>query len=134
MERPEFTDKTLFHVGISGGKDSAAALLWILHESGIPNIRERLNASMSDTVNQHEWTYTHVQWLSDNVFPIQVIKPERDFFELAYHKRRFPSTKVRFCTQFLKIYPSQDHIRSLEKQGYDVIAVSGVRADESEER
>ena len=26
---------TIYHIGVSGGKDSAAALIWIVRESGI---------------------------------------------------------------------------------------------------
>lgn len=37
---PAITDETFFHVGVSGGKDSAAALLWMVHRSGFA--RERI--------------------------------------------------------------------------------------------
>lgn len=133
-ERPTWwnEDRTIYSVGISGGKDSTAVLLWMLHESGIP--KEKINATFCDTGNEHDWTYAHVKLLSETLHPIQVLKPERGFFELADHKKRFPSTKTRFCTQFLKIYPSQDHVQRLRAEGYNVISVSGVRADESEER
>lgn len=125
-------DNVVFHVGVSGGKDSSAALIWMVRESGIPN--ELISATFADTGNEHEWTYKHIETLSREVFPIQTIKPERDFFELAAHKKRFPGAKTRFCTQFLKIYPSQEVIGELQKSGSEVIAVSGVRADESEDR
>lgn len=36
-------DSTVYHVGISGGKDSTAALLWLVHESGVP--KHRINAT-----------------------------------------------------------------------------------------
>ncbi len=124
--KPELPENTIYHIGVSGGKDSAAALLWMVYESGIP--RAQLNATFCDTGNEHEWTYAHVKMLSERVFPIQTLKPERDFFELARHKKRFPGAKTRFCTQFLKIHPSQDHILSLKKMGFHVVAVSGVRA------
>lgn len=124
--------KTIYHVGVSGGKDSSAALIWMVRESGISH--DQICATFCDTGNEHEWTYEHVKLLSETVFPIQTLKPERDFFELAAHKKRFPGPKSRFCTQFLKIYPSQDHIANLKSEGFDPIAVSGVRADESKER
>lgn len=32
MEAPEIKPNTVFHVGISGGKDSTAVLLWMIHD------------------------------------------------------------------------------------------------------
>jgi 3'-phosphoadenosine 5'-phosphosulfate sulfotransferase (PAPS reductase)/FAD synthetase len=125
-------ENTLYHVGVSGGKDSAAALLWMIHESGIP--KEKITATFCDIGNDHEWTLQHVKLLSETVHPIYTIYPDLDFFELAEHKRRFPSTKARFCTEFLKILPTKEHVTKLRYQGFDVVAVSGVRADESEDR
>lgn len=142
--KPPFTDKTIFHVGVSGGKDSSAALIWMLNKSGIP--KEQITASFCDIGNDHPWTIQHVEYLNKNIHPILTVYPDwsdctngrrtgpMGFFDLALFKHRFPSTKSRFCTEFLKIYPTQRHIRSLQLLGYDVIAVSGVRADESDDR
>lgn len=132
MEAPEIKPNTILHVGISGGKDSTAVLLWMLYESGID--RSKLDVTFCDTGNEHDWTYAHVRMLHEKVHPIRTLKPELLFFPLALKKRRFPSTKARFCTEFLKIYPTEDHIRKLKLRGLEPIAVSGVRADESEER
>ena len=130
--KPDIPADAIYHVGVSGGKDSGAVLLWMVHESGIP--RHQINATFCDTGNEHEWTYEQVQILSDKVLPIETLKPELDFFALAKKKQRFPSTKVRYCTQFLKIYPSQDHLRYLSQAYSHVVAVSGVRSNESFER
>lgn len=132
MSPPEIRDNTIYHVGVSGGKDSSAVLLWMVRESGIDPTKIR--ASFCDIGNDHEWTLEHVRFLSENVHPIETIKPEMNFFDLALHKRRFPSTKARFCTQHLKIYPTQDHLQRMRYDGSELIAVSGVRADESEDR
>lgn len=129
---PQFTEKTLFHVGVSGGKDSAAALLWMLRVSGVP--ASHIRASFCDTGNEHEWTYQHIAWLSKHLHHVETIKPALGFFELALSKKRFPSTKARFCTEQLKIWTSQDYIQRLKYEGWDVVAVSGVRADESADR
>ena len=143
-ERPQFTNKTLFHVGVSGGKDSAAALLWMIHESHIP--REQIRATFCDIGNDHPWTLAHVKLLSETVHPIQTIYPDfgdldasrsgerLGFFELALFKKRFPSTKARFCTEYLKIYVTQREVQRLKYEGWNVIAVNGVRADESDQR
>lgn len=120
------------HIGVSGGKDSTALLLWAVHESGYAPAT--LTASFCDTGNEHEWTYDHVRMLSEKVFPITWVKPERDFFSLAFWKGRFPAAKSRFCTQHLKIIPTEKHISRMAKEGFRVIAHSGVRADESPDR
>jgi 3'-phosphoadenosine 5'-phosphosulfate sulfotransferase (PAPS reductase)/FAD synthetase len=122
----------LFHVGISGGKDSAAVLLWMVHESGIP--KDLIKATFCDIGNDHDWTIKHVQLLSETVHPIETIKPKLDFFQLAEQKKRFPSAKARFCTEFLKIRPTQELLENLIRSGKAPIAVSGVRGDESYER
>lgn len=132
MAAPEIKTNTVFHIGISGGKDSTAVLLWMLHEAGIA--REKLRVTFCDTGNEHDWTYAHVRLLNDTVHPVTTLKPELAFFPLALHKHRFPSAKARFCTEYLKIYPTEDHIRRLKYCGLEPIAVSGVRAEESEKR
>ena len=130
--KPDIPPNAIYHVGISGGKDSGAVLLWLVRESGIP--RHQINATFCDTGNEHEWTYDQVKILSEKVHPIETIKPDLGFFELAKKKTRFPSTKVRFCTQHLKIFPSQEHILYLQQSYTCVVAVSGVRSNESFER
>jgi 3'-phosphoadenosine 5'-phosphosulfate sulfotransferase (PAPS reductase)/FAD synthetase len=122
----------MYHVGISGGKDSTALLLWMVNESGIPH--EQISVTFANTHNEADETYTHVEMLSERVFLIQWLEPEMGFYELARHKKRFPSQLARFCTQFLKMKPAKAFIDALLEQGYEVIAVSGVRADESDER
>lgn len=124
--------ETIYHIGISGGKDSTAVLLWMLHESGIPS--DRIDVTFCDTGNEADETYEHVRFLSENVCQIETIYPPLDFYQLARKKGRFPSTKARFCTQDLKMKPSKEHIDNLMREGREVIAVSGVRADESKER
>jgi len=132
MEPITETEKTVYVVGVSGGKDSAAVLLWMVRESGINP--SKILATFSDTGNEHEWTYDHVRKMSDEIHPIQWLKPELDFFELALKKKRFPSTKARFCTESLKIYPAEDFIQSLKLDGMEPVSVSGVRANESFDR
>lgn len=122
----------LYHIGISGGKDSGAVLLWMVKESGIPH--EQLRASFCDTGNEVEQTYKQVELLSEKVFPIKYLKPKFDFYELARKKNRFPSPKVRFCTQELKMKPTAAYIETLLDECDEVIGVSGVRADESLKR
>jgi 3'-phosphoadenosine 5'-phosphosulfate sulfotransferase (PAPS reductase)/FAD synthetase len=122
----------IVHVGISGGKDSTALLLWAVHESGIP--KDKLVATFCDTGNEHELTLAYVQMLSEKVFPITTIKPDLDFYELANKKKRFPSARARFCTEDLKMKPSRTFVWNLKDQGKELLLMSGVRAAESLER
>lgn len=122
----------LYHIGISGGKDSTAVLLFILHESGISH--DQLRVTFCDTGNEAIQTYEHVQLLAETVFPIETIYPPLDFYELARKKNRFPSTKARFCTQELKMKPTKEYLDNLMREGYEVVAISGVRAAESPDR
>lgn len=121
---------TIYHVGVSGGKDSTALLLWAVYESGIPHTQ--IVASFCDTQNEADCTYEHIHWLSFNVFPIVWLGSE-GFFQLAKRKKRFPSTKARFCTQELKLKPTKSFIEQLSDYE-DVIGLSGVRRGESLER
>ena len=125
------------HAGISGGKDSTALMLWCLHESGYP--KESLNFSFADTDNEHDLTYDQIVMLSEHSVAhggpkIVWLKPKRGFYELAKHKKRFPGVKSRFCTQELKIFPSEKHVKALIEAGNDIVMHSGVRAAESAER
>ena len=141
---PAITDKTLFLLGVSGGKDSIDALIWLVFVSGIS--LKQIRAVFCNITNDHPWTIAHVKLVSESVHPIETIFPdwgdldkEREgerltFMDLAMHKRRFPSTKARFCTEFIKIYATQRYIQKLKYEGWNVISVSGVRADESEDR
>lgn len=57
------------------------------------------------------------------------------FLDLCIWKGRFPSTKARFCTQYLKIIPIAEQVYfPLFDQGYHVVSWQGVRAAESPAR
>lgn len=124
--------RVLNHIGISGGKDSTALLLWAVHESGYP--KESLIVSFCDTGNEAPETYDFVAMLSEKVHPVTTIKPERDFWELAKYKKRFPSARARFCTEELKMKPTKTFVQAFAAIGIEVVLHSGVRAAESEDR
>lgn len=121
----------IYHIGVSGGKDSTALLLWMVYESGIP--RDHLIASFCDTQNEARETYDHIAMLSTSVFPVLRIETE-GFVQLALRKKRFPSTKRRFCTQELKLLPTMRFLDDLAERYDEVVPVSGVRRDESDDR
>lgn len=120
-------DYDFYHLGISGGKDSTAVLLWAVYESGWP--LDRLVISFCDTNNEDALTYDYLGMLSERVFPHEAIKPPLDFWELAYKKRRFPGAKSRFCTQHLKVIPSMRYVSALTERG-NVLLLSGTRRAE----
>lgn len=126
-------DYDIIHCGISGGKDSQAAATWLVKESGVP--LEKIRLSFNDTGNEHEYTYEHIRkieaWLG---ISIVWTRAELDFYELAKKKKRFPSAKARFCTQYLKMQPTQRHILQWMKQDMKVLLITGVRRAESEAR
>jgi 3'-phosphoadenosine 5'-phosphosulfate sulfotransferase (PAPS reductase)/FAD synthetase len=127
----------LNYCGLSGGKDSTGTALWLIHESGVP--RDTLRFTFCNTHNEHRFTYEHIDMLSRRFqewgcAPVVTLEPERGFFELAKWKKRFPSRKARFCTQFLKVIPSREDVMRLIRADYEVIVHSGVRAAESPDR
>lgn len=130
---------TLHHIGCSGGKDSTALLLWAIHESGLP--RESLRVTFCDTKNEDPLTYQHLDLLRKKVVEpagiiggLEVLEPERGFFELALWKHRFPSRRAQFCTQHLKLFPTQEWVRARQREDFDVVVLNGKRSGESEER
>lgn len=134
---------TINHIGISGGKDSTALFLWALYESGYP--RESIVVTFCDTDNEHDLTYEHVRqlsalhpitWLTMEAFMVaKGLPPIHGFYRLAEWKRRFPGVKSRFCTQFLKIFPTRYFVDCLQALlGCEIVMHSGVRAAESDDR
>lgn len=147
----------IHHIGVSGGKDSSALLIWAVHESGLP--RESIWPTFCNTHNEDPVTYAHLKLLSDKVCvangvrPIEWLEPNWDylrndskvqsilkdnpdlkdqaFFLLAARKRRFPARRSQFCTDFLKLRPTQKWIKDRMADGHTIVALSGVRADES---
>ncbi len=120
----------MYHVGISGGKDSTALLLWARFESGLP--LDKLDISFCDTGNEDALTYAYLDLLCAVIapVPINVIHPDLDFYELAHKKGRFPASKSRFCTVELKIVPTRAHVAELIRQGKSVLVTNGVRRAE----
>ena len=121
-----------FVAGISGGKDSTALVLYLVKEffpqNNIP--LDKLICIFADTQNESDKTYKHILKISYEIHPVQWLESE-GFYNLAKRKKRFPSTKARFCTTELKLEPSKQFMETLEGT---VLSVSGVRRDESKER
>lgn len=133
--------------GLSGGKDSTRLVGWAIHESGYP--LESLRFTFCDTGNEYDEVYEQIKALDAYIQkagcrPIEWLRAEGDwvakyaayplFLALCIWKGRFPSAKARFCTQLLKIKPTEAYIQRLNAEGYEVVSHSGVRASESIER
>lgn len=133
--------------GLSGGKDSTRLVGWAIHESGYPI--ESLIFTFCDTENEYDEVYQQIRDLNDYVVrhgckPIVWLRASGHwvdkfwmfplFLALCIHKNRFPSAKARFCTEALKILPTEKFIAGLVGQGHEVVTHSGVRAAESIER
>ena len=128
----DFQEIDWFVAGISGGKDSTALILFLVKEffpeNDIP--LEKLICTFADTQNEAEETYNHILKISKELHPVKWLESE-GFYNLAKRKKRFPSTKARFCTTELKLIPSMNFLNSLDG---NVLSLSGVRRDESHAR
>lgn len=117
-------------VPFSGGKDSQATLLWVIEKYGV----EKVTAIFCDTKWEHEITYKHIEYVIEKTgvqFFNLLSKKYQGMIDLAIKKKRFPSTKSKFCTTELKVIPMIDFILS---QNDNVLIFQGIRADESESR
>ena len=120
-------------VTFSGGKDSLAALIWAIFYSGYK--LENIIAVFCDTGFEHEYTYLYIKEITNKLgVKLVVLKSKRynDFLDLSIKKKRFPSTKARFCTEELKTKPMIDFI--LDECNCHVVVVQGIRAKESKNR
>ena len=114
---------------ISGGKDSGAMSLY-LHEHGISHDRVFL-----DTGWEHPLTYEYLRGpLTNKIGTIIELRAPQSMESLITKKGMFPSRRIRFCTQELKVLPMQSYLRARIDSGEDVINAVGIRANESAER
>lgn len=113
---------------ISGGKDSTAMAL-LLREAGIPfeNLHLDTGWEHADTVR-----YVH-EYLPAIIGPIQVAKTDKaaGLGERAVQKGIFPSRRIRWCTEELKIIP---FARVIKARDDDPVVCIGIRGAESAAR
>ena len=128
----DYTKYDLVHVGISGGKDSQAVFHWMRNFSDCSP--EKIIASFCDTKNEHDLTYQHIEYMRQTIGPIETISAELGFYELAKRKKRFPSIKGRFCTQYLKMQVTQRYLLDFMRAGKIILLITGVRKAESLKR
>ncbi len=117
-------------VQFSGGKDSLATLIWAITQYGVTNVE----AVFCDTKWEHELTYNHIDEVTKKlgVKLVTLTNNKVDgFLGLVKKKKRFPSTKARFCTEHLKTIPAIDYILNQKEH---LIILQGIRKDESVSR
>lgn len=111
---------------VSGGKDSTALILW-LRENEIP-----ARHVFADTGWEAPETYAYLDTLRARLgIAIDVVGDPRGMAGVARHKAGFPLRKGRWCTEFLKLRPIAEYLRTV---GDEVACAVGVRAEESEAR
>jgi 3'-phosphoadenosine 5'-phosphosulfate sulfotransferase (PAPS reductase)/FAD synthetase len=115
-------------VQFSGGKDSTASLLYAINQYGINNV----TAVFCDTGWESPITYQYIKETIDKLkVKFITLKGKYDFIELAQNKKRFPSLRARFCTDFLKNRPFIDFLLKTHEH---CLIVQGIRSDESRSR
>lgn len=115
-------------VGLSGGKDSTALMLWMHYESGCP--QDKIVYEFWDTGNEDDLTYAYLHMLSVHVAPVVVRHPPLGFWKLSRSKKRFPSKRARFCTELLKSRPSENSIFLKSLLGASILKMTGKRKEE----
>lgn len=126
-------ESKLYICSISGGKDSVAMWLYLRFDLGLNVI-----PIFADTGWEHAITYDYLDYLDDKFGGLIKIQGPYTMITLAKKKKRFPSPRVRFCTQELKLFPLKKYIWQMIEDGKldkdKIIMCSGVRAEESPSR
>jgi 3'-phosphoadenosine 5'-phosphosulfate sulfotransferase (PAPS reductase)/FAD synthetase len=101
---------------------------------------ERVRADFSAQIARKR-EYVAIKWREEMVpeenieRALAVLHPTGNpFFDLCLWKGRFPSTKVRFCSEELKRNPIVEYQMGLMDAGQSILSWQGVRADESPSR
>ena len=117
-------------VTFSGGKDSLAALLWVRE-----HITQNFTTVFCETGWEHPLTYEYINRIANKLHLDLVILKSKKYdgmVDLARQKKRWPSTRARFCTGELKTKPCIDFILDIIKD--NILMVQGIRAAESPSR
>lgn len=117
-------------VCFSGGKDSTALILWA--KENLPEF----TTVFCDTGWEHPITYAYVEEINQKVLGGELVRVRSQkypdgFVQLCIDRKGIPSTKRRFCTQELKVYPLHDYFEALDDE---ITSYQGIRADESKAR
>lgn len=117
-------------VCFSGGKDSTALILWAKENL------EEFTTVYCDTGWENPITYAYVEQINQTLLDGKLVTLRSEtypggFVQLAIDRKGIPSTKRRFCTSELKVYPLHKYFVSMDDE---VTSYQGIRADESKSR
>ena len=122
-------------VSVSGGKDSTAMALWLIDQG----LQDRCTFVFADTKWEHPDLYQYI----DEILEPKIGKIHRAVSEkypggmkdMIIQRQAFPSNRMRFCTEHLKIIPLRSFIGKVRRStGLEPINVVGIRAQESQRR
>ena len=115
---------------VSGGKDSTATLLLAIEKHG----RENVLPIFTDTGFEASKTYEYLNYLEKQL-GIEIVKLKNldgdDLISLIVKKKRFPNSRMRFCTALLKQVPVALYL--MERKDVRELWI-GIRTEESRRR
>lgn len=115
---------------VSGGKDSTATLQLAIDQYG----KDSVEPIFTDTGFEATETYTYLDYL-EKALGIQITRlrnPDgHDLLSLILKKKRFPNSRMRFCTALLKQVPVALYL--IERKDVRELWI-GIRANESRRR
>jgi 3'-phosphoadenosine 5'-phosphosulfate sulfotransferase (PAPS reductase)/FAD synthetase len=136
LNNTTITNKTIFVISISGGKDSKATLivsLPLLLQYVKPN---QIKVVFCDTDWEKNETYNEIDSINNKLKDLKIefiILRNQNFpngmQDLLKFKKSFPTRKIKFCTEQLKMIPALDYYKNLSLNGFDVISLVGKRRD-----
>lgn len=125
-------------VSVSGGSDSTALYLLAIEQFGNDFL-----PVFSDTGHEHPVTVNYVRNLHHFTGgpKVQVVESvlaaggSAAFLELAKKKKRFPSARMQFCTEHLKLAPILAFmLTNYPKENFNWVMHTGIVATESKKR
>jgi len=128
-----------FIVMFSGGKDSTAALLFVMNYIKNYNKKNRIRVLFADTGIEHDYTYEYINYIEKELnINVEHINNNK-FVDICVEKKMFPRPRQRFCTKELKVkafrtWIHTNYIQQGKETGRDFIVVQGIRAEESARR
>lgn len=132
LSRPDLRkilSKMKLFILFSGGLDSLCTLLYLLEITG--NNGYRPTALHIDTTAGFPEVTQYVKRTCSKLgIPLEIVKPKRDYFELA-KRWGIPSFNARWCCKELKVKPVKEFLSNV--QGPKII-IDGIRAAESSQR
>jgi len=135
------TDKTIYVISISGGKDSKATLIVSLPLLLKVVKPSQIKVIFCDTGWEKDETIQELETIKDKLkeFDIEFLtltnpKYPNGMTDLLKSKKAFPTRKAKTCTQLLKMIPAVEYYKSLNSKDFEVISLVGKRKDESKDR